>query len=130
MPVRVLVTVTAPSAEAAEEALAERVELCKRTEAEEEGCLQYEVFQSRLHPNRYVLCELWTSKRIYDIHWNLQTERNKNAPPKPTPPPPKPGQPARGASVEMYIQNVYKNVDGTWMAADPDDRGETIRWIG
>ena len=130
MPVRVLVTVTAPNPAAAEEALAERVELCKRTEAEEEGCLQYEVFHSALHPNRYVLCELWTSKAIYDKHWNLQTERQKSAPPKPPPPPPAPGEPARSASVEMYEQKLYKNVDGVWMAADPGERSETIRWIG
>jgi quinol monooxygenase YgiN len=130
MPVRVLVTVTAPNVEAAEAALAERVELCKRTEAEEEGCLQYEVFQSKLHPNRYVLCELWTNKAIYDKHWNLQTERQKSAPPKPPPPPSAPGEPARSATVEMYVQKLYQNVDGVWMAADPAERGETIRWIG
>jgi quinol monooxygenase YgiN len=129
MAVRVLVTVTTPSAAAADAAIADRVELCRRTEAEEEGCLQYEVFRSALHPNRFVLCELWSSRAIYDQHWNLQQERERAAGPKPPPAPPEPGQPARSSTVEFYEQQVYKNVDGVWMAADTEQRSTTVRWI-
>jgi quinol monooxygenase YgiN len=128
MAVRVLINVTTPSAEAAEAAIAERVALCRRTESEEEGCLQYEVFRSALHPERYVLCELWASRAIYDKHWKLQLEREKSAPPKPPAPPPQPGAPQRRGTVEFYEQHLYQNVDGTWMSADPEQRSETVRW--
>ncbi len=129
MPVRVLVTVTAPSAEAAEATLADRVEACRTAEATEEGCLQYEVFQSKLHPNRTVLCELWASKEIYDQHWRMQQEREKKNPPKP-PPPPKPGEAPRSVTVEFYEQHLYVRPEGIWIAADPEQRSETVRWIG
>jgi quinol monooxygenase YgiN len=121
MAVRVLVTITAPDAAAAAAAFAERVEVCRKTEADEEGCLQYEVFASQQHPERFVLCELWSSKAIYDKHWRLVTERRKKSPPPPS---------ALSMSVEMYEQRVYQVVDGTWMAVDPAERSETIRWFG
>jgi quinol monooxygenase YgiN len=129
MPVRVLVTVTAPSAAAAETAVADRLDHCRHAEAEEEGCLQYELFRSAMHPNRFILCELWASKAIYDKHWRLQQEREKANPPKP-PPPPGPGESPRKATVEFYVQQVYQVVDGIWTAADPAERSETIRWAG
>jgi hypothetical protein len=110
--------------------LADRVEQCRRAEAEEEGCLQYEVFHSKLHPNKTVLCELWASKAIYDKHWRLQQEREKAAPPKPPAPAPKPGDQQRSVSIEFYEQRIYQNVDAVWMAADPAERSETVRWIG
>jgi quinol monooxygenase YgiN len=128
MPVRVLVTITAPSAEAADAAIADRVEHCRHVEAEEEGCLQYEIFRSTAAPNRWVLCELWSSKAIYDKHWKLQQEREKLNPPKP-PAPPKPGEPPRRSTVEFYVQQVFQVVDGIWTAADPEERSETVRWM-
>ena len=127
MPIRVLVTVTHPSPEAAEAMLAERIELCRRAEADEDGCLQYELFHSKMHPNRTVLSELWADKAIYDKHWRLQKEREKAAPPKP-PIPPKPGEEPRRVTVEFYEQRIYQNVDAVWIAADPAERSETIRW--
>jgi quinol monooxygenase YgiN len=129
MPVRVLITITAPSAAAAEATVADRVEHCRHVEAEEEGCLQYEVFRSAQHPNRWVLCELWASKAIYDKHWKLQQEREKLNPPKP-PPPPQPGEQPRRSTVEFYVQDVYANVGGVWMPADEAERSETVRWPG
>jgi quinol monooxygenase YgiN len=129
MAVRVIVTVTAPSAEAAAAAVAERVALCRRTEAEEEGCLQYEVFQSAVRPERFVLCELWADRAIYDKHWRLQQEREKSQPPKPQPPP-EPGPPQRRSTVEFYEQATYRNVDGVWMPADETKRSATVRWQG
>lgn len=121
MPVRLLVTITAPDAATAQAAFADRVEQCRRTEAEEEGCLQYEVFRSEQHPEHFVLSELWTTREIYDKHWRLITERRKQNPPPPS---------AITLSVEIYEQRIYKAVDGTWIAADPSERSETIRWIG
>jgi quinol monooxygenase YgiN len=129
MPVRVLVTVTAPSAAAAEAAVADRLEHCRHTEAEEEGCLQYELFRSAMHPNRFILSELWASKPIYDKHWRAQQEREKLNPPKP-PPPPAPGESPRKATVEFYVHEVYTVVDGVWTPADPEERSETVRWVG
>jgi quinol monooxygenase YgiN len=130
MAVRVIVTVTAPSADAAAAAVADRVALCRRAEAEEEGCLQYEVFHSAVHPERFVLCELWTDRAIYDKHWRLQLEREKSQPPKPPPPPPEPGAPQRRSTVEFYEQAIYRNVEGLWMPADETKRSETVRWQG
>ena len=128
MPVRVIVTVTTPSAEAADAAVAERIALCQRTESEEEGCLQYEVFRSAVHPERYVLCELWENREIYDKHWKLQQEREKNAPPKSPPPPSAPEAPQRRGTVEFYEQHLFRNVEGVWMPAEAEFRSETVRW--
>jgi quinol monooxygenase YgiN len=126
MPVRIMITVTAPSAEAAAALVAERVDLCRRAEAEEEGCLQYEVFHSAVHPERYVLCELWENRAIYDRHWDLQRERERSRPPQPAP---EPGAPQRRTVCEFYEQAIYKNVDGVWMAADESQRSAHVRWI-
>ena len=120
--VRLVVSVEAASAEAADEALRKRVEVCRRTEAEEEGCLQYEVYRSALRPERYILMELWASKAMYDKHWRLQQEREKTNPP----PPPVPG--GKWPTVEIYQQVQFQHVDGIWQAADAEERTETIRW--
>jgi quinol monooxygenase YgiN len=120
--VRVIVSIAAPSAEAAEEILRQRVDACKRTEAEEEGCLQYEIFRSALRPERFVLMELWASRALYDKHWRLVQDRDRANPPAP---------PAPGAArpvVEIYKQTVFQRVDGIWQAADAEERMETIRW--
>ncbi len=121
MPVRVLVTFNAPSAEVAQAVFAERVEQARATEASEEGCIQYEMFFSSQHPERFVLSELWASKAIYDKHWRLVSERRRINPPPPSP---------VTLTVEIYEQRIYQSVDGTWIAADPAERSETIRWIG
>jgi hypothetical protein len=89
--------------------------------------LQYEVFHSAVHPERYVLCELWADRAIYDKHWLLQQEREK-ANPKPPPPPPAPGEPPRRSTVEFYEYTLYRNVDGVWMPADELQRSTTVRW--
>jgi quinol monooxygenase YgiN len=119
--VRVIVSVTAASTEAADEAIRQRVEVCKQTEPEE-GCLQYEVFRSVMRPERFTLMELWASKALFDKHWRLVQERDRAKAPAP---------PAAGAprpTVEMYKQTLFQRVDGIWQAADQDERMETIRW--
>jgi hypothetical protein len=81
-----------------------------------------------VHPERFVLCELWSSRAIYDQHWNLQQERERAAGPKPPPPPPEPGAPPRRSTVEFYEQQIYRNVEGVWMPADETQRSTTVRW--
>ena len=120
--IRVVVSITAASVEAADELIRQRVEVCKRVEAEEEGCLQYEVFRSVMRPERFTLMELWTSEAIYDKHWRLSQERGSAKPAAP----PAPGAPRQ--TVEMYKQKLFQRVDGIWQAADAGERMETIRW--
>lgn len=121
-PVRVVVTVQEASAEAADEAIRKRVEICERTRATDEGCLQYEVYRSVERPECFVLLELWASKALYDNHWRNQQERERANPAPPAPPG------ARRATVEMYKQTIFQRLDGIWQALDPEERTETIRW--
>jgi len=79
--VRLVVQITAESAEAAEEQLKGRVERCRKTEAEEEGCVQYEIFRSAMRPNHLVLLEHWESQEALDKH--LQLLRSGGGGPRP-----------------------------------------------
>jgi quinol monooxygenase YgiN len=79
--VRLIVQTTHESAEAAEEALKARVDRCRKTEAEEEGCIQYEVFRSAMNPNKVVLLEHWASQDALDKH--LALLRSSGAGPRP-----------------------------------------------
>ena len=65
--VRLIIQSTADSFEAADAALAELTERCKRVQ-QEPGCLQFEAFRSTLHPEHYVLMELWDSKEALAVH--------------------------------------------------------------
>ena len=58
----------------------------------EPGCLQFEVFQSGLDPDRLVLLELWADQAALDVH----AEVNKTRAPLP------PGLRAEGGSREDY----------------------------
>lgn len=58
----------------------------------EPGCLQFEVFQSALNPDRLVLLELWQDQAALDVH----AEVNKTRAPLP------PGLRAEGGSREDY----------------------------
>jgi len=66
-----VVQITADSAEAAEEQLKARVERCRKTEAEEQGCVQYEIFRSAMRPNHMVLLEHWESDEALSKHLTL-----------------------------------------------------------
>lgn len=46
---------------------------------QEEGCEQYELFQSLDDPGRLVLLERWTNKELLDKH--MMAERTRNAAP-------------------------------------------------
>jgi quinol monooxygenase YgiN len=87
--VRVVVTSQASSVAEADEAIQKRVEICERVQAEEEGCLQYEVYRSAMRSECWVLLELWASKAIYDKHWHLQQKRERATPRRRGDPPPR-----------------------------------------
>ncbi|WP_067461006.1 antibiotic biosynthesis monooxygenase [Actinomadura macra] len=43
----------------------------------EDGCLQYELFQSTSDPHHFALVELWGDPDLYDAHWAAEAERWK-----------------------------------------------------
>ena len=115
--IRVIVSMTAASAQDADELIRQRVAICEQVEAEEEGCLQYEVFRSSMRPERYMLVELWADKAVFDKHAKrVRKEAGASSVPKPK------------SNVEMYQVQHYAKLDGVWQAADPDDRMDAIRW--
>jgi quinol monooxygenase YgiN len=117
--IRAVISFTAPSAEAAEAEMEARIKRCRETEAEEEGCLQFEVFRSAMRPEKFVLIELWASEEAFDRHWRLNRSGTK---------PPNPSTPGRTQSAEFYKQRIFKQVDGVWSAAEAADRTEGIRF--
>lgn len=103
------------------------VERCQKVEAEESGCLQYEVFRSAMNPNKLVLLEHWSSSEIYDKHWALaQANRPAAPPPAAADAPAAPARPSSDA--EFYQQTYYEVVDGVWAPRDPQERSQSIRW--
>ncbi len=66
--IRIMVQFTADSAEAAEERVKGMIDRCRKVEAEEPGCLQYEVFRSAMKPEQYALLEHWESQAALDQH--------------------------------------------------------------
>ncbi|HUZ77749.1 MAG TPA: antibiotic biosynthesis monooxygenase [Chloroflexota bacterium] len=66
--VRLVVQFTADTAEAADERIRTMVDRCRKTEAEEPGCVQYEVFRSALRPEQFALLEHWASQEALDTH--------------------------------------------------------------
>lgn len=117
--IRAVITVTAASPEYAETEIRERIERCRQTEAEEEGCLQFEVFRSAMRPEKFVIVELWESEAAFDKHWRLNRSGAR---------PPQPATPGRVVSAEFYKQRVFRQVDGVYMATDESQRTEGIRW--
>jgi quinol monooxygenase YgiN len=45
----------------------------------EEGCEQYELFQSLDEPNKVVLLERWASQELLDKHMQAERTRNRSA---------------------------------------------------
>jgi quinol monooxygenase YgiN len=119
MPIRAIINLTYPTPEAAEAELKVRIERCRQTEAEEEGCLQFEIFRSAMKPEKLVLCELWASEEAFDRHWRLGRSGTR---------PPNPSTPGRAMSAEFYLQKIYAQADGVWAPAEAARRLEGIRW--
>jgi quinol monooxygenase YgiN len=118
--IRAVISFTMPSAAAADAEMAARIERCRQTEAEEAGCLQFEVYRSAVHPEKFVLLELWESEEAFDRHWRLNRSGAR---------PRNPSTPGRTQTAEFYRQHVFVQVEGVWSAAEPADRTEGIRWF-
>jgi quinol monooxygenase YgiN len=73
MAVRLVVTIFAKPGKGADLAAAYRGR-CAEV-AGEPGCLQFEVFQSALDPDKLVLLETWADQAALDIHAELNTTR-------------------------------------------------------
>ena len=63
--IRVVVQFTADSPAIADEQVKGLAERAKAVEAEP-GCLQFEVFRSVAHPEKYALIERWESQEVLD----------------------------------------------------------------
>ena len=93
MPVRLVVTINANPGKGLELATAFR---SRCTEVmQEPGCLQFEVFQSVLNPDKLTLLELWQDQAALDVH----AEVNKTRAPMPE------GLRAGGGEREDYEYN-------------------------
>jgi quinol monooxygenase YgiN len=103
--IRVIINARAASAEAADEEIRDRVERCRKTEAEEPGCLQFEVFRSAMRPECYVVLEHWESEAAFDTHWNLNRSGTRRPP-----------RSAEGTTTqpEFYRHQVFRRVDGVY----------------
>ena len=77
MPVRLVVTINANPGKGSELANAFRSRCAEVMR--EPGCLQFEVFQSALNPDKLALLELWQDQAALDVH----AEVNKTRAPMP-----------------------------------------------
>jgi quinol monooxygenase YgiN len=77
MPVRLVITMKANPGKGAELAAAMKAR-CLEVQ-KEPGCLQFEVFQSAVEPDKLTLLELWQDQAALDVHAGV----NAAAPPNP-----------------------------------------------
>ena len=73
MPVRLVVGIDAAPGKGAELAKVFRGR-CEDV-MKEPGCLQFEVFQSALNPDKLVLLELWADQAALDVHAKVNQTR-------------------------------------------------------
>ncbi|HVB15646.1 MAG TPA: putative quinol monooxygenase [Stellaceae bacterium] len=73
MAVRLVVTINAAPGKGAEFAAAFKPR-CDESR-KDSGCLQFEIFQSVLDPDKFTLIELWESQAALDAHAKLQAVR-------------------------------------------------------
>jgi quinol monooxygenase YgiN len=73
MAVRLVVTFNAASGRGAE--LAQAMKTRCEVSREDQGCEQFEVFQSVSDPDKLVLLELWKDQAALDAHAKLQAQR-------------------------------------------------------
>ena len=76
MPVRLVINMRARQGKGGEllQAMTER---CRQVQ-QEPGCLQFEVFQSGLDPDKVVLLELWQDQAALDTHAQLMGSQPAN----------------------------------------------------
>jgi quinol monooxygenase YgiN len=77
MSVRLVIEINAKPGKGAELAKLQ-AERCLEVQ-KEDGCLQFEIFQSALNPDKLVLLELWESPAALEVH----AARNASAPANP-----------------------------------------------
>jgi quinol monooxygenase YgiN len=77
MPIRLVITTYAKPGKGTElaQAMADR---CRAVQPEP-GCQQYEVFQSALAPDKFVLLEIWADQAALDAHAQRNATRPPNA---------------------------------------------------
>ncbi len=73
MPVRLVVTITAAPGKGGE-LMQEFRKRCAEV-AQEPGCLQFEIFQSGLNPDKLSLLELWADQAALDEHAKVNATR-------------------------------------------------------
>ena len=78
MSVRLVVTISAMPGKGGELAQAMRGRCAEVMQ--EPGCLQFEVFQSAVNPDKLALLELWQDQAALDVH----AKRNETRPPLPS----------------------------------------------
>src|SRR5687767_15828561 len=77
MAVRLIVTITAAPGKGSE--LAQLYKGRCADIMKEPGCLQFEIFQSAVNPDKLTLLELWADQAALDVH----AAKNASAPPNP-----------------------------------------------
>lgn len=65
--VRLVITFTCESVEQADARVEGMIERC-RAARQEPGCLQFDVVRNMVHPEQYVLLELWESEEALETH--------------------------------------------------------------
>ena len=65
--VRLIIQFTAQTAADAEKEALDRAAHCPEVE-KEPGCIQFEVFRSAVHPEKFVLLEHWESEQALEDH--------------------------------------------------------------
>jgi quinol monooxygenase YgiN len=75
MAIRHIVTIQVAPGRSAD--LARAFKVLQATAQQEEGCEQYELFQSLDDPDKVVLLECWRSQAFLDKH--MEAERTRNA---------------------------------------------------
>ena len=73
MAVRLIISMTAAPGKASE--LAKSYKSRCETIANEPGCEQFEVFQSVVNPDNFVLIERWTDQAALDVHHKVNSTR-------------------------------------------------------
>jgi quinol monooxygenase YgiN len=116
--IRVIVSHTLPSEAAAEADVRSRVDRCFRVEADEEGCRQFEVFRSAVHPSNFVLLMRWADEASYDRHFG----RSAFLAQRPQ------LEPGHTMDIEFYRRQLFAYADGAWNVAEPERRIRSIRW--
>jgi quinol monooxygenase YgiN len=77
MAIRHVITIQVAPGKAAEFAIAFKA--VQAVALQEDGCEQYELFQSSDDPDKFVLLERWTSQELLDEH--MEAERTRNSAP-------------------------------------------------